>query len=155
MIRLKGAGYRELRQLAFDKGHDPTVMRWQIVSLYSTSIESGFDPLLSRFEPRSLVFLCQCLLRDRQCHHASMPRQPNQLRRRREQQHNGEGSSSTTTPSIMEHGGNSSMISRARVHAGAQEATAIRAKGNRTPVGHVDRKKLYVITARHYADPKR
>ena len=92
LIRLKGAGYRELRQLAFHKGHDPTVMRWQIVSLYSTSIESGFDPLLSRFEPRSLVFLCQRLpLRDRQCRHASMPRQPDQLRRRRERQPNGEG----------------------------------------------------------------
>jgi len=89
LIRLNGAGYRELRQLSFDKGRTTLL---QIAALCSTPIESSFDPLLSRFEPRSLVFLCQRLpLRDRQCRHASMPRQPDQLRRRRERQPNGEG----------------------------------------------------------------
>jgi hypothetical protein len=53
LIRLKGAGYRELQHLSFDKGH--TTLR-QIAGLCSAPIESGFDPLLSRFEPRSLVF---------------------------------------------------------------------------------------------------
>src|SRR5215472_13393194 len=84
-------------------------------------MEFGFDPLLSRSEPRSCFFMPVSAPRSTMPSRCSMPPQPDQLRCRHDRYDNGERATPLYgTGDAMEPSENSSMISRARACACAQ-----------------------------------
>src|SRR5262249_2132761 len=86
-------------------------------------MEFGFDPLLSRSEPRSCFFMPVSAPRSTMPSRCSMPPQPDQLRCRHDRYDNGERATPLYgTGDAMEPSENSSMISRARMRVRARGA---------------------------------
>src|SRR5262249_34777402 len=89
-------------------------------------MEFGFDPLLSRSEPRSCLFMPVSAPRSTMPSRCSMPPQPDQLRCRHDRHDNGERATPLAVPATQRNQAEILQRFLARVHAGARKEGRVR-----------------------------